>query len=483
MYLQHLYPKPVSVQENEDILYRFGSTVMAVCTTCLPTEQIERMKGLWNRFTQTRSALTVTTMAGDDLSFTIGQPGMGGEIRAGDRYALWVDEGGVRCVAAEVEGLFDGFKTLLQLLCPLCLTAGAECWTIASAEIHDSPAIPFRGIHLCLFPETSLYNIEKAIHLAGFCKLTHVILEFWGTFPYTCMPSLSWEGKTFSKEAIANLVALAKSYGMEVIPMINHFGHASQSRACFGRHTVLNRDPSMALLFEPDGWTWCLSNPDTYQLLGAMRAEQMEICGEGKYFHLGFDEAYSFATCPLCRKKAPHELLAEYLNRLTADLVKEGRRPIVWGDEFMDRADFVGKGPILPEANGQNHGTAPAIDLLDKRIIIADWEYHYKNNENLSTPYFQSHGFDVLLCPWNEPENVRSLCQNAKDMGTMGVLLTTWDRLSSFQQRASQVTAYAWNGGESAVFAQTEAACLLRTLYDCQGRFDPAGWHYCEVIQ
>ncbi len=483
MYLQHLYPTPILVKENEERLFSFGAAVNLVCTAALPQDQVSRMTALWSRFTQTRGTLTIATVPDAGFSFTIGQPGVGGALASGDHYALWVDEGGVRCGAENPAGLFDGFKTLLQLICPVNLTPGDACWTMAAAEIHDTPAIPFRGVHLCLFPETNLFNIEKAIHLAGFCKLTHVILEFWGTFPYDCMPSLAWEGKQFPKADIAGLVALTKSYGMEVIPMINHFGHAAQSRSCFGRHTVLNRDPAMALLFEPDGWTWCLSNPDTYRLLSEMRAEQMEICGEGDYFHLGFDEAYSFATCPKCRKRAPHELLAEYLNRLTEDLAKTGRRPIVWGDEFMDRAEFAGKGPILPEANGQNHSTAPALELLDKRIIIADWEYHYKNNENLSTPYFQSHGFDVLLCPWNEPENVRSLCKNAKDMAAMGVLLTTWDRLPSFQQRASQVTAYAWNGGEPTAFAWTEAACLLRTLYDCAGDFDQSGWNYYEVLQ
>ena len=30
---------------------------------------------------------------------------------------------------------------------------------------------------------------------------------------------------------------------MEVIPMINHLGHASASRACYGRHVVLDQNP------------------------------------------------------------------------------------------------------------------------------------------------------------------------------------------------------------------------------------------------
>ena len=39
----------------------------------------------------------------------------------------------------------------------------------------------------------------------------------------------------------------------EVIPMLNHLGHAAQSRACFGKHVVLDQNRKRALLYEPDG--------------------------------------------------------------------------------------------------------------------------------------------------------------------------------------------------------------------------------------
>ena len=59
--------------------------------------------------------------------------------------------------------------------------------------------------------------------------------------------------------------------------MSNQFGHATQSRDAYGRHVLLNRNPRLSRLFEPDGWTWCLSNPDTYRMLAEMRAE-LDVC-------------------------------------------------------------------------------------------------------------------------------------------------------------------------------------------------------------
>ena len=110
-------------------------------------------------------------------------------------------------------------------------------------------------------------------------------------YQYDALPEMAWRGRSYSKQQIRPLIELANSFGVEVIPMTNHLGHASQSRGWAGKHTVLDQNPRLSTLFEPDGWTWCLSNPDTYGLLGDMRAELIEFCGPGKYFHLGFDEA------------------------------------------------------------------------------------------------------------------------------------------------------------------------------------------------
>ena len=77
--------------------------------------------------------------------------------------------------------------------------------------------------------------------------------------------------------------------------MFNHLGHASASRSSYGRHVVLDQNPRLATLFEPDGWTWCLSNPETLELLRAIRSELIELFGEGGFFHIGCDEAYSLS--------------------------------------------------------------------------------------------------------------------------------------------------------------------------------------------
>ncbi|MCR4906269.1 MAG: beta-N-acetylhexosaminidase [Clostridiales bacterium] len=477
MYLRHLYPAPKSFWEDESVRFVFGAKVNARVSGLTP-DCAERVKTLWRRFSCDASALDFVP-DDDGFRFTIGDAAA--MLREGDAYALRVDASGVSVVGTDGHSLLLGIETLVQLICPENLAEGEEAFYLSAAEAHDSPAIPFRAVHFCLFPDTKLYNIEKAIHLAGFLKMTHIVLEFWGTFPYACEPALAWRDRAFSRSELKDLVSLANSYGMEVIPMSNQFGHATQARVGFGRHVILNRDPRLSRLFEPDGWTWCLSNPDTYRLLGEMRAELIDLCGKGSYFHLGFDEAYSFATCDRCRRRVPHELLAEFLNRLTEDVCAEGRRPIVWHDQFLRRSDF-GEGPIV--ANGDNRNTAAALDLLDKRIILADWQYDYRGGFNVTTSVLMAKGFDTVVCPWDNRENIRSLAADAKKLGAYGILLTTWDHLPNWLRDASFAAGCVWGEGEeNPPYSITESACLLRRLYDTDGSFEESGWNRNEVWQ
>ncbi len=489
MYLQNCYPTPKTLIENNDCGYTFGANVTLMLTAPVAETIGRRMRALWHRFTCTAGTLELAVPyvlrpeTDGMLTASIGDEPPAPNLSAGDRYAILSDKGGVTLCAENEKALMEGFSTLVQMIVPRNLAEGTELFFLAATEIHDAPAMAFRSVHLCIFPDSAYSTIEKAIHMAGFLKFTHVVLEFWGTYPYECLPGLAWRDRALTRAQVASLVDAIHSWGMEVIPMINHFGHASSSRVAMGRHTLLNHDLRHALLFEPDGWTWCLSNPDTKKLLSEMRAELYDVCGDGGYFHLGFDEAYSFATCPVCRTRVPHELLAEYINELTDDVCRHGRRPIIWHDELLDSRDFADS-QLKPVANAQSHNTAPALELLDRRVIIADWEYHYKNEQNVSTQIFLDRGFDTLLCPWDEHENIRSLSSDAKRFGAMGVMVTTWHHLPGFLPRFPYAANCLWSEDASpAGCALTEAASLLRRVYDTEGDYLSSGWNKNEVEQ
>ena len=56
--------------------------------------------------------------------------------------------------------------------------------------------------------------------------------------------------------------------------------------------SVLNKHPEYAPLFEPDGWSWCLSNPAARRYIEDIVTELCDIFDEPEFFHIGCDEAY-----------------------------------------------------------------------------------------------------------------------------------------------------------------------------------------------
>jgi hypothetical protein len=133
-------------------------------------------------------------------------------------------------------------------------------------------------------------------------------------------------------------------------------------------------------------------------------------------------------------------------------------------------------------ANGRMKDCYKALDSLDRRLIMADWQYGYHQGFNPSTAYFIEKGFDTVVCPWDDHENIRSLAVDAKKYGAMGMILTTWHHPENFLQNAAFWGNCAWSAGERPFGTQRmENAGLLRRLRDAKGSFEESGWGFCEV--
>lgn len=495
MYLQQLYP-PVDSREVETDSYVFGPDLHMVVKGDISPEMLAHLQTLFSQFTFTAGALSwqllpggkaVTAVLAEDIH---GQPVW--EADKTSSYSIAVNREGIQIYAQDACSFSYALSTFLQLLIPECLEPGQERFSIQYTKIHDKAALGYRMIHLCVFPETKPELLVKAVRLAGFMKFTHVILEFWGTFPYRCLPELHWKGKAYTLAQVKSLIQEIRRFGMEPVPMLNHLGHASQCRASVGRHVVLDQNPRYAKLFEPDGWTWCISNPEALSLLAQMRAELLEVFGPGSFFHLGFDEAYSFASCPQCRSAAEDKavFLADYINGLAAQLHEIGRRAIIWHDELVDGDLFQDKVkpsekliPVRPHI----HKTERAIDLIDKDIIIADWQYWLYESGSPTSEYFMEHGYDVLLCPWDAPENIRNMCASAKKSGAAGVIFTTWNTLEDCLPLIPLAGSLMWAADTAEAnqkegeLAWTESSAILRKLTSDMQGYEVHGWYPYEI--
>lgn len=330
--------------------------------------------------------------------------------------------------ASNIAGLRNAFRTLRQLAEP---ERGVECFShyiLTQCTIKDAPSLDFRGIHLCWFPETTVCEMEKQIRLAAYFKFNFVVIEFWGVYPFKSHPEFCFEDKKIKRKEIKRLIDLAISLGITPIPQINLFGHASWARSCNGKHATLDAHPELQSLMEPDGWSWCLTNPATREILSDLVEELLDVFQNPPYFHAGCDEADNLATCSTCRKADLKTIIAEHLTYFHDLLAKHGARMMMWHDMLLEKDDPRWKGYIV-NALKQDR-LADLWKLLPKDIVICDWQYGRPNPESAvewpTCAFFKENGFDVLVSPWNNPDGAQELIRFAEKEKLFGLLETTW---------------------------------------------------------
>ena len=347
-----------------------------------------------------------------------------------EAYQLEITETELTITADDEAGMLNAFKTLRQLAEVQRGTKKVSGYFLVQCSIHDKPAMPFRGIHFCIFPETPLWDIEKQLRLAAYHKFNYAVIETWGVFPFESHPEMGWADRKISRLELKRLIRLGRELGITLIPQFNLLGHASASRSITGKHAILDYNPALQPLFEPEGWTWCLTNPETRRILTDLVLELDEFYEHPPLFHLGCDVADNIGTCRNCRRKVLKDLVKDHIRYFRDLLAKQGARVIMWHDMLLKQGDPRWKDYIvcgLPE-----HKLDQLYKELPRDIIIADWQYgEHANPEDKeqvwpTMQFFQQEKFDVLGCPWQNAAGTLSIGKYAERSGMFGMLETTW---------------------------------------------------------
>lgn len=442
----------------------FGTSLKASMCKGVCFETAEK---LWKGFTFGCSELELSEC--DDFSFTVGDCERAA-LQEDCEYAVRVDERGVSIVAKDESCLMRGFCALLMYVDYLDLEKDIIL-KIPQLDLSGKYLISERMIHLCIFPETDFYFLKKMIRLAGVLQYTHVVLEFWGTFPFDCLAELCWSEHHYTKEQISELVREIRRFGMEPVPMFNHLGHAPGARGGVGgKHTVLDQNPRLQYLFTHDGWSFDIRKDSVKQLHRNIRRELYEAFGDGRYIHIGFDEAPTYYL-----DKSMRALLPKHLSYLTGEIVAEGRRPLIWLDMFLTKELNKTVGPY----GCTEEESLELLSSLHPETVGVDWEYESSDIPKASSVYFKEHIKDIVGASWYKAPNIRSHIETAKQLGLRGAMLTTWHMLSS---RANSILIFAIKAG-AVTFPWTsvsepteETSTLLRKISFEGNDYHSAGW-------
>ena len=361
-----------------------------------------------------------------------------------EAYAASVDETGVKIAANTLAGTRWASYTLRQLAIAKRGTFKTEGYILPKLTIEDRPHLAFRAVHLCCFPETRIQQIERAIRLAALLKFNYAIIEPWGMYKSERHPWWPWPNAYLTKSEVKRLVAVGKDIGITLIPQINCYGHASSSRGCTIKHSALDLDPEYEPLYEPGGWNWCLSNPETQRVLRELIAEMYENFDKPPFFHLGCDEAVN-QTCPECVKTPNAELVCRHITGLAEFVKSLGARPMIWHDMLLARGDPRWKDFV----HCGNKETATLADTLPKDVIICDWQYSYGDMKESrkdwpTIKYFIDKGFPVAGCPWRNYNAMKPMADYLVKNGGFGFIETTWHHLRGSEwEKMYMSSAYA----------------------------------------
>ena len=423
------------------------------------------VKQLWRSFLLGKGDLIL--QPGEENTFRLGRTPLP-VLADGKEYALAVDENGAAIVGRDYSGLVRGFMSLLMKI-----EYGKNSYSIRAAAEDSNYRIANRFLHICVFPENDLYFIRKLVRLAALCQYTHIVIEFWGMLQYDCMKELAWP-HAFTKAQVRDLIREARELGIEPVPMFNQLGHATGSRNCYGKHVVLEQDPTLQYLFTPDGWAWNIADPEVLDLLKQVRAELYELFGNGEFMHIGCDEAYYITKDPVLRAQ-----LTQYLAKLTAQVEAEGRRPMLWMDMLLEAdrfKDCYGSGKA-DEVEAIRNATAPSS-------VFVDWQYGCTEVPIPSLQSLAGCGHDCIGAPWENPGNYNAHIETIAQNNIYGIMLTTWHtlkhRMISIPDCAKRMGAqsFVWssNSGASEI-----TATMLRRISFEGNTYESSGWSKQQI--
>lgn len=337
----------------------------------------------------------------------------------------------------------------------------------ATAVALSAPAstLPVRGLYLGApkpdeLPLTVRF-IREALPKEG---VNVLVMEFDYRYQYTSHPEVV-DADALSKADVKSIVGACHAAGVRLIPLINLLGHQSWEGQTFGllrAHPEFDETPGKYLNNQGIYCrSYCPLHPALHKVVFDLVDELAEVC-EADAVHVGMDEVFILADpgCPRCGTRNRAELFAQEVRTLHDHLAETHREMWMWGDRLLD-GTVTGVG----EWEGSANGTASAINLIPRDIVICDWHY---DSAPPTAAYFAVEGFRVVYAPWRKPEValgeldlVRSIRAHANEplaSRMLGVLETTWGGTGDFIR--------AYNGDASAPASGAEAAYTFKTLFN-----------------
>ncbi|MDO5422397.1 MAG: family 20 glycosylhydrolase [Eubacteriales bacterium] len=257
-----------------------------------------------------------------------------------EAYFLSVRRERIEIEAADETGVIWALTTLLKKINP--------DGSVQAGMIQDAPKFRHRGLHLDVarhfFSAGEVERILEQISLAKMNVLHWHLADDQGwrieskKYPklHTC------SGQYYTQEEIREVVAFARTRGVEVIPEIDLPGHTRGILAAYPEYSCSGRTVKLAKAGGIYRVIFCAGAEKTYAFLEELLEEVCPLFPSER-FHIGGDEApkAEWQECPVCAARMAEQKLTRYEDlqgyfsvRVAEILKKYGKRPILWNDSL-----------------------------------------------------------------------------------------------------------------------------------------------------
>ena len=289
---------------------------------------------------------------------------------------------------------------------------------------------PWRALHLLNYDtDADLDALAQNLEPLAKQGINVIILEVDYNFAFKSHPELRRGTNPITRAGARRFAAACRKQHIRLIPEFQSLGHQSWKAETFPLLTVYPKfDLTPGAFPNNDGIycrEWDPTNREVWRVVFELIDEIIDAF-HADALHVGMDEVFLLGSeqSPATKGQDPGALFAKAVNELHKHLA--GKRKVemlMWGDRLIDGKKFE-----LGEWEASINGTAAAVDLIPKDIIICPW--HYEQRESYpSIPLFLEKGFRVLPASWKNVEATKALIQfNRAHAGPklLGNMFTTW---------------------------------------------------------
>ncbi|XP_034234108.1 hexosaminidase D-like, partial [Thrips palmi] len=178
--------------------------------------------------------------------------------------------------------------------------------------------------------------IKKVFALMKQLGATGVVLEWEDAFPFWGPLESLATSNAYSRADVRDILQSAKENGLEVMPLVQTFGHVE---------FALKHAKYASIREVPDSpQALCPSNNASMDFIKVMIDQVMELHPGVRYLHIGCDEVFQMGECPRCRNTMRENLFLGHVARVARYVrSKYSYRghpvtPIIWHDMLQHLA-------------------------------------------------------------------------------------------------------------------------------------------------